>query len=91
MRRDGGRFIPGTAPNQLCHAKVHDSDTAVFAEHQLRWGHLGMGNPALVPCVKRSAGFEADHKRLRRLKEPTSVEEIAQAATAQVFDNPKKR
>ena len=64
MRRGGGRFSPGAAPNQLCHAKVDDSDTAVFAEYQLRWSHLGMGKPALVPYIKRSAGFEADHERL---------------------------
>ena len=91
MRRDRGRFVPGAAPDQLGHAEVDNSDTAVFAEHELRWGHLGVSNPALVRCVERSTGFEPDHQRLRWLEEAASVEKITQTAAAQVFDHPEKR
>lgn len=50
-----------------------------------------MGEPALVRCVERPTGFEANHKRLRRLEESTSVEEVAQTASAQVLDHPEER
>ena len=91
MRRDRGWFVPGAATNQLGNAEVDEPDAAVVTKHQLRWGYLGVGEPALVCCVERPAGFEANHKRLRRLEKPPSIEQIAQTATTQVLHHPEER
>ena len=91
MRGKRGRLFPRFGAEQSGHREVDDPEAGIVAEHQLRRSQFGVDDAAGVRGIERPAGFEPDHERLRRLEETPPVEQIAQAAAAEVLDHPEHR
>ncbi len=91
MRRERGRLCPRFGTEQFRHREVDDPETGIVAEHEFRRGQFGVDHAAGVRGIERPARLETDHERLRGLEETSPVEEVAQAAAAEVLDHPEHR
>ena len=86
----GGRVVPRLGAEQLRHREVDDAQPRVLAEHQFRRRDLGVENSSCMGGLERPTRLEAHDQRLRRGEEPAAIEQIAQAATAEVLDHPEQ-
>ena len=84
---DPRRLRPVGLAEDAGESEVDDAQPAVVAEDQLRRGQLGVHEALAVGEVESPAGLQPDHQRLRRGEVTAAVEEVAQVAAGQVFDD----